>query len=221
MATSDDALETYNHLPVHIDPASKQISITSSDKSLQEAIATINNLHQSFKSLDTPNHAPPPPIPVKPQRSAQIQKLRDSAAISARKGQLDDAIRMLSLAIDMASSRPAWEPVGLVREELAICYMARANVHVLGQNWVSGWKDAECSTECKRGPQTGPNGEKAPGNSRAFVLGGTCLVEMCRWADAVKWLERAIEIEGADGDDGREMQRLLAQAKARAEKTEN
>ena len=79
MATTDDALETYTHLPVHIDAASKQVSVTSSDRAVQEAIATVNALHVSFKTLETANSVPPPPVPVNPKRSAQINKLRESA----------------------------------------------------------------------------------------------------------------------------------------------
>ena len=81
----------------HIDPTSKQVSVTSSDKAVQEAIAAVNVLHSAFKSLETQNNIPPPPVPVNPKRSAQIQKLRDSAAQSARKGNHTDAIRLLGV----------------------------------------------------------------------------------------------------------------------------
>jgi len=217
MAATDDALETYTHIPLHIDPQTKQVSVLSSDKSLQGAITNLNALHTSLKSLDTPHNVPPPPVPVNPKRSAQIQKLRDTAATSSRKGQHADAIRFLTVAIDMAASRPGWEPMGLAREELALTYLSRATAHVAAQNWVEGWKDAECSTECKRGPGTGPNGEKIPGNAKSFILGGKCLMEMSRWSEAVEWLERAIDIEGKDDGDGRELLRMLAEAKKHEE----
>lgn len=217
MAATDDALETYTHLPVHIDPASKQVSIASSDKDVQDAIASVNALHTAFKSLETPNNIPPPPVPVNPKRSAQIQKLRESAAQSSRKGNHTDAIRLLGVAIDMASARPGWEPSGLVREEMGFCYLARAAEYYETQNWVEAWKDAECSTECRRGPQTTPQGQRVPGNPRAFIIGGKSLMEMSRFDEAAKWLERALEIEGKEGDDGKEMTKLLEEAKRKAE----
>ncbi|KIW62157.1 hypothetical protein PV04_10358 [Phialophora macrospora] len=217
MAATDDALETYTHLPLHIDPQTKQISVLSSNKELQQAIANINNLHNSFKSLDTPNNIPPPPLPVNPKRSGQIQKLRESAVASARKGQHQDAIRLLGVGIDMAAGRPGWEPMGLAREELAHMYLSRAGAHADVQNWPESLKDAECSIECKRGPGQGPNGEKVPGNAKAYIVGGRCLMEMGRWQEAVEWLEKAIEIEGKEGDDGRELMRRLTEAKKRAE----
>ncbi len=39
------------------------------------------------------------------------------------------------------------------------------------------------------------------------------MMEMGRWQDAVEWLDRAIEIEGKEGEDGRELVRRLAEAK--------
>lgn len=217
MASTDDALETYTHLPIHLDPQTKQISILSSDQALQDVISNINKLHNSFKSLETPNNIPPPPLPVNPKRSGQIQKLRESAVASARKGQHQDAIRLLGVGIDMAAGRPGWEPMGLAREELAMMYFSRAAANSDSQNWPEGLKDAECSIECKRGPGQGPNGEKVPGNAKAYIVGGRCLMEMGRWKDAVDWLEKAIEIEGNQGDDGRELMRRLTEAKKHTE----
>ncbi|RMZ79989.1 hypothetical protein DV738_g2975, partial [Chaetothyriales sp. CBS 135597] len=169
MATTDDSLETYTHLPIHIDPASKALSVSSSDQAVQDAVAQVNALHTAFKKLETANNLPPPPMPPDPKRSAQIQKLRESAAIAARKANHGEAIRLLTFALDMAASRPGWEPSGLAREELAMCYLGRAAANMESRNWVEGWKDAECSTECKRGPQTTPQGQKVPGNPQAFI----------------------------------------------------
>ncbi|RMZ77828.1 hypothetical protein DV737_g4126, partial [Chaetothyriales sp. CBS 132003] len=216
MAATDDSLETYTHLPIHIDPASKAVSVTSSDQAVQDAVAQVNALHTAFKKLETPNNLPPPPMPPDPKRSAQIQKLRETAATAARKGNYAEAIRLLTFAIDMAASRPGWEPSGLAREELAVCYFARAVANMESRNWVEGWKDAECSTECKRGPQTTPQGQRVPGNPQAFIVGGKCLIELTRFDQAVKWLERAIEIEGKEGP-GQELVKLLAEAKEKAQ----
>ncbi|KAK5070461.1 hypothetical protein LTS08_004546 [Lithohypha guttulata] len=219
MATTEDSLETYTHLPLHLDPATKVLTSTkSSDSQVQEILKNINNLHTQFKSIETPNHAPPPPLPVNPKRSAQLLKLRESAKQSVQKNDFAGAIRLMGLAIQMASDRPPWEPAGMVREELAVCYMERANVHVLNRDWVEGWKDAECSSECKRGRQQTPQGQTIPGNPRAFVIGGKCLVEMGRWHEAVEWLQKGIEIEADEGQDGREMQKLLTEAKEGLEK---
>lgn len=219
MASSDDALETYTHLPVHIDPQTKQVSILSSDKSIQDAVDNLNRLHTAFKSLETPNNVPAAPMIINPKRSAQVQKLRDSAAATSKKGNNTDAIRLLGVAIDMAAARPGWEPMGLAREELAMLYLSRGAANASVQNWVEGLNDAECSLECKSGPAQGPNGERIPGNPKAYIVGARCLMEMARWNDALEWLERAFEKEGGEGtDDHRELHHLLGQARAHQEK---
>lgn len=215
MASTEDALETYTHLPLHIDPQTKQVTALSTDKELQDALASLNSLHTTFKSLDTPNNVPPPPMPVNPKRTAQIHKLRDSAAASSKKGNHTDAIRLLGVAIDMAASRPGWEPMGLVKEELALMYLSRGAAHIGVQNWPEGLNDAECSIEAKSGPSQGPNGERIPGNPKAWIVGGKCLMEMGRWSDTVEWLERAVEKEGREGDDCRQLLQMLADARKR------
>jgi len=212
MASSEDALETYTHLPIQIDPQSKQLTTTASDKSLQDALAAVNSLHREMLALETPNKIPGPPLPINPKRSANVNKLRESAAASARKGQNPDAIRLLAVATDMAAARPGWEPVGLAREELANMYCARANANIIGQNWVEGWKDAEASITCKSGPQQTPNGP-VPGNPKAFALGGRCLVELARYKEAIQWLEKGLELEGREGPDAAEMKKLLEQSR--------
>lgn len=215
MAT-DDSLEFFEQIPLSIDPATKAISSSSKDRAIQDAIASLNALHTSLKSLDTP--VPPPPVPVNPKRSANIGKMRDSANAAFRKGQFQEAIRLWTFAIDMASQRPAWEPMGLQREELAALYLARSNSHVSAQNWVDGWKDAESSKECKKGLQTGPNNEKVPGNPKSYILGGKCLLEMSKWGEAVAWFEEGLEVEGEVGDDGKQMVTMLNAAKREEEK---
>lgn len=113
----------------------------------------------------------------------------------------------------MASSRPPWEPVGLVREELSLCYMERSYAHVFAQNWAEGYKDAECSTECKKGPQTLPNGQRTPGNPKAWVAGARCLVAMSRWTDTVKWIEQGLEVEDNEVEEIVELKKILARVK--------
>ena len=217
MATTDDSLETYTHLPIHVDPASKSVSVTSSERAVQDAITQVNALHASFKKLETPNNIPPPPMPVDPKRSANIQKLRENAGAAARKGNHAEAISLLTVAIKMAAGRPGWEPSGLAREELAVCYFARAAANMESRNWVEGWKDAECSTECKKGPQTTPQGQRIPGNPQAFMIGARCLMEMSMVEEAVKWLERAVEIEGKEGP-GQDLFKFLGEARKKVEK---
>ncbi|KAL9620064.1 MAG: hypothetical protein Q9160_005354 [Pyrenula sp. 1 TL-2023] len=219
MATIDPS-DTYTHLPLHLDATSKILSappsllsassssISDHTTTLQDSLDYINLLHKDTKSLDTPNQIPPPPLPVNPKRSAQINKLRDAASAAHRKAQYPEAIKLYGYAIDMAGQRPRWEPQGLVREELSVLYANRAQSYMSLREWVEGWKDAECSVECKRGP----------GNVKGWWRGGRCLAEMGRWEECREWVAKGVEVEGRDGDGGKELLSLLKEVERECEK---
>jgi translocation protein SEC72 len=217
MATTDDALETYTHLPVHIDPATKQVSVLSSDKAAQDAIAFVNELHTQFKGLETANNVPPPPMPVNPKRTVQIGKLRDTATAATKKGNHAEAVRIITVALQMAASRPDWEPSGLKREELAGLYVARAAAHVENRDWVDAHRDAVCSTECKKGPSRTPQGQNVAGNPIAWTIAGKALLEMGRTDEAVEWLHKGVEIEGTQQPDSKALVKLFEEAQKKQE----
>jgi len=182
-----DDLETFTALPLRLDPQSKAITTTSNYRALNEELATLNALHRSLLSLESP--VPPPPIPVNPKRSANITKLRESGNNEFRKGRHAEAIKFYSLGLQMALTRPLWEPSGLVRDEVAGLYANRAQAHMATQNWVEGAVDAETSVEAKR-----------VGNSKAWWRKGKCLIEMGRLEEAKEWVGRGLEMEGNEAD---------------------
>ena len=176
--------ETFNQVPLSIDPSSKTLS--SSDSSLGTEIDEINKTHRAFVALDSPNQIPPPPAPVNPKRSVQINKLKESGNQSYKKGAYTDSIKMYDLAIRMASERPAWEASGLVREELSALYNNRAQAYMSQQLWVEAAVDAEVSTEMKK-----------VGNVKAWWRRGQCLREMGRLEEAAEWVRSGLDFERA------------------------
>ncbi|KAI2609118.1 uncharacterized protein GGS25DRAFT_493126 [Hypoxylon fragiforme] len=182
-------LETFTMLPLQIDPQSKALSTTTNSRALQAELAAINALHRSLLTLETPNQVPPPPLPVNPKRSANVTKLRDSGNAEYRKGKHADAVKFYSLGLQMAMTRPLWEPQQLVREEVAALYANRAQAHMALQNWAEGATDAEASVEAKR-----------VGNSKAWWRRGKCLMEMSRLAEAKEWVSKGLEMEGDEAE---------------------
>ncbi|EGD87751.1 hypothetical protein H112_04218 [Trichophyton rubrum D6] len=189
--------ETFIQYPIRLDPLSKALSDpTSNSAELNALLEAINQTHRTLLSLDPPN-IPPPPRPVNPKRSAQIGKLRDTANAAYRKSLFAEAVKMYTFAIEMALGRPAWEPVGLVREELSALYANRAQAYMQQQLWAEAWVDAQLSVECNE-----------QGNGKAWWRGGKCLVEMGRWEEAQKWITKALDIEGG-GDFAKELNALM------------
>lgn len=201
---SSNALDIFTQYPLHLDPQSKAISLSTTSgyipselAALTTELSALNTLHRSLISLDPPN-IPPPPLPINPKRSAQITKLRDSANTAYRKNNYSEAVRLYSYAIDMAISRPGWEPVTLVRDELAGLYANRAQAHMAQQAWPEALIDAKCSVDCK-----------PVGNVKAWWRGAKCFLEMGRWEEAKNFLQRGLEIEGGVAEGGKELMALL------------
>jgi translocation protein SEC72 len=173
-----------------MDPQTKAISSTGpTSNALQAELTALNTLHRTLLGVDSPTGTPPPPLPVNPKRSAQITKLRESGNDEFRKKHYDQAIKLYSLAIDMAKGRPSWEPSGLVREEVSGLLANRAQAYMSQQSWAEGAVDAEASVEMKK-----------VGNAKAWWRRGKCLLEMGRVDEAEAWVKQALEFEATEQD---------------------
>jgi translocation protein SEC72 len=185
-----ESADTFTQIPLQMDPQTKAISATGPVNSrLAEELEQLNSLHRALQGVEHPAGIPPPPVPVNPKRSAQVNKLRESGNASFRKGAHADAVRMYSLGIDMALGRPAWEPAGLVRDEVAGLYSNRAQAHMAQQNWAEGAVDALSSVEVKK-----------VGNAKAWWRRGKCLLEMSRLDEALEWVDQSLEFENGEAD---------------------
>jgi len=188
VAMSD--LDTFTLLPIKIDPQSKAVSSTTPpSRALDAELDTLNQLHRALLHLDGAAAVPPPPVPVNPKRSANVGKLRDSGNAEFRRGRYAEAIRYYSLGLQMALTRPLWEPQQLVRDEAAALYSNRAQAHMATQGWAEGAVDAEASVEAKK-----------MGNAKAWWRRGKCLMEMGRLDEAREWVGRGLEMEGEEGE---------------------
>ncbi|MCJ1411437.1 hypothetical protein MMC19_005526 [Ptychographa xylographoides] len=215
--------ETFTLLPLVLDPSTKAISAPSltSNSALTTELTLLNSTHRSLLTLDTPGAVPPPPLPLNPKRSAAIQKMREQGNASLSKkggtasaansqGHIQEAIKLYSYAVEMALTRPPWEPAGIVRDELAILLSNRAQAYMSLQQWPEGAADAESSVELK----------PTPGNGKAWWRRGKCLVEMGRWEEAGEWVKRGLEAAGEEGSElkplGVEVEAHLARVRERA-----
>ncbi|KAK5660188.1 hypothetical protein OQA88_13658 [Cercophora sp. LCS_1] len=199
-------LETFTLLPLKLDPQSKEVSSPSASRALAAELEALNALHRSLRGLDAPHVVPPPPVPVNPKRSANVTKLRESGNAEYRKGRYAEAIRFYGLGLQMALTRPAWEPSQLVREEVQLIYSNRAQAHMQLQNWPEAAADAEASVEAKR-----------QGNAKAWFRRGKCLVEMGRLEEAKEWVGKGLEVEGEEKELMellKEIETKLGEAKA-------
>jgi len=183
-----DTTDVFEYIQLTVDATTNKVTKTSStpNKSLQDELATLNTYHRQLVSLETP--IPLPPVPVNPKRSQQIGKLRETGNEAFRKAKHQDAIKMYTLAIDMAKTRPGWEPAGLVREEIAALYANRAQAYMSMREWADGAVDAQASVEMR-----------AVNNTKGWWRRSKCLVEMGRLEEAQEVVSKGLEF-GADAD---------------------
>ena len=195
-------LDVFTFIPLRIDPQSKSISSAAqpSSRALETELSALNALHRSLHSLEAPHVVPPPPVPVNPKRSANVTKLRESGNTEYRKAKYAEAVKFYTLGLQMALTRPMWEPSQLVREEIHQLYSNRAQAHMQLANWPEAAADAEASVEAKR-----------QGNAKAWFRRGKCLLEMGRLEEAREWVGKGLEVEGEE----KELMELLKEVETR------
>lgn len=197
-------LTHFNLQPLQMDAHSKSITPLSSSRALAAELEQLNILHRTLiTQVENPSGVPPAPIPVNPKRTANVSKLRDNGNAEYRRGKYNEAVKLYTLGLQMALTRPAWEPAALVREEAAALLANRAQAHMAVQNWPEGAVDAEASVECRH-----------VGNAKAWWRRGKCLLEMGRLDEAREWVGRALEVEGEEAD----LVALLREVEAKIEK---
>lgn len=187
-------LTHFDMIPLQLDPSTGAVLPPTSKppRALAAELDALNALHAAVLSTPegvTPHGVPLPPVPVKPARTANINKLREQANAEFRKSRHAEAEKLYTLALGMALDRPLWEPSGLVREEVAALLANRAQARVSMGRWPEGAVDAEASIEMKR-----------QGNPKAWWRRAKCLMEMGRVDEAREWVGKAMDIEGREAD---------------------
>ena len=146
--------DTFLALPLQIDEKTK--SVVCSHHSLQTCpkcnldFQSLNLLHRLINALSTDN---PDPVTNKTPpgtRSSQIAKLKDSGNASFKIHKFEDAAKYYTLAIDMALSRPPWEPATLCRDETVVLLCNRSAAKFAMNHFPESLADAEAVVELKK-----------------------------------------------------------------------
>ncbi|KEI39172.1 uncharacterized protein L969DRAFT_428530 [Mixia osmundae IAM 14324] len=111
-------------------------------------LAPLNSLIQAM--LTNNIAIPGPPQPSQNARSFQFNKFKEEGNKKFKAGNNADAIKMYTLAADLASSRPLFESSQYIREELSVALSNRSAAYLnAGQN-VEALADAETVIKLKR-----------------------------------------------------------------------
>ena len=199
-------LDHFDFQSLQMDPQSKAITAIKPSRALTAELEALNFIHRAIISIDVPPNAPPartppPPVPVNPQRTAHVTKLRETGNDFFKKAKYADAARAYTQGIQLALDRPLWEPVALMREEVSGLLANRAQAFMSMGHWPEGSVDAEASIEARR-----------VGNPKAWRRKGMCLMEMGRLDEALDWVKKGLEAEGEEA----ELKELLKEIQNRA-----
>lgn len=141
MALSD---ATFRQVPLAMDPSTHLLASPTHD------LTVLNALIRSLKGLPPQIPFPPPPNVVPPQRSLAITKAKEDGNAAFRSQKYADAIRLFTLAIDVAASRPLWENNQMARDELSLCLANRSAAFAAVGDWIGALCDAEACVKLKR-----------------------------------------------------------------------
>jgi len=130
-------------LPIIYDPVSKVISVEESSKNDTDLQEEVDQLNRLVKDLVSSNQeVPESPEPSK-QLAPLIKKLVTSGIEALKKKKFPEAIKQLSLAIEMASRRSRWEAFAIQLQELNSILMARCDAYIMNKQWAEAYNDAD------------------------------------------------------------------------------
>lgn len=108
-----------------------------------------NQLAASLKGV---KEIPPPNKPAPSKVKASVNKLKLDGNQAYKLEDFQEAVRLYTLAVDLAWSRPLWEPLAFqtVREELAPILSNRSAANLSLGNYVDALVDAHVVTQLKK-----------------------------------------------------------------------
>lgn len=94
---------------------------------------------------DLVNHngeLPPPPGVLTKNISVGASKIANNGVKALLQQKPQEAVKLLSTALEMVLRRPLWEPTVQVLEEVASCLMPRCDAYVSLKQWADAYADA-------------------------------------------------------------------------------
>ncbi|TIA89931.1 hypothetical protein E3P99_01833 [Wallemia hederae] len=132
--------------------STKDKRIVAADGASEKLKSVCNDINYLINKLEQhPEYAvPPPPTIMKPTRSQQFTKAKEDGNALFKQGNLDEAIRLFTVAIELAADRPPWESHVLAREELSLALSNRALCYHNKEEYDKSLVDADAVVEIKR-----------------------------------------------------------------------
>lgn len=143
---------------VAFDAATKKVSFT--DESLEgldpaeqekavEATRLVNELMTELVACDS--DVPPPPNQLSPKVTSALIKLHASGVRALASKKPEEAVKLLSTALEMGLRRPRWESTMKTLDEVANCLVPRCDAYIMMKDWSKAYADVSMLSLIKAG----------------------------------------------------------------------
>lgn len=174
---------------LNFDPATKNLSVVEgstqdwSEQDQTDYAYEVENLNTLSKQLVGFNgDIPPPGNQINGNLSKQIDKLRETAIRDAKLGKHTEALKLLSMALEMALRRPLWESVQFQMGQIVGILNDRCDLYIKTNQWANAYADTHILTTLQ------------PGEWSNFYRKALCLRKIENYHEAKALLATALEL---------------------------
>ncbi|ORY87694.1 hypothetical protein BCR37DRAFT_342760 [Protomyces lactucae-debilis] len=144
-------METFIALPITLKEVDKRVVATSTDNQVNGYLQQIDALSNGMKQSGFPAEVPGPPAQsINPHRSTQIELAKKQGNEYFGKKQYAEALQIYSRALEMAASRPPWEPSQMANDEMAILLANRSAAFLGAEAYPEAYADACCCVDLRK-----------------------------------------------------------------------
>jgi translocation protein SEC72 len=144
-------MDTFIALPITLKQTDNQVVPTCDIKQVDAYLQQCHALAVGIKQSGFPAEVPgPPPQSVNPHRSTQVEQAKKQGNEFFGKKQFAEALHAYSMALEMAASRPPWEPSQLANDEIALLLANRSAAFLSAEAYPEAYADACCCVELRK-----------------------------------------------------------------------
>ncbi|KAF5093504.1 hypothetical protein D0Z03_002385 [Geotrichum reessii] len=171
------------------DPVTKNFSVNEaaiadwSKKDQDEYAFEVETLQLLSKQLvGSTTDVPPPSNQINTNLSKQVEKMRETGLRESKADKNPEAIRLLSMALEMALKRSLWESSQFQMTQVAMILDSRCDVYIKLNKWAEAFADVQLLATLQ------------PNEWSNFYRKARCLRRIERYAEARANLNTAAEL---------------------------
>lgn len=168
------------------DAATKKVSFTAASldaldagerAKAAESIDVVNELMAELVGCD--GEVPPPPERLSTKVTTAAAKLHGSGMRALQAKKAEEAVKLLSTALEIVMRRPRWESTAVALEEVANCLVPRCDAYIMLEQWPRAYADV-CML-----------GLVSPGRPGTLFRRGVILARSGKYAEGVELVRMA------------------------------